>query len=78
MGSVKETFISQIRYPPAIRLPQGGVKWTWQTGRPAHIYVFAYHPVRDESGDHRDASQWQFYVVAANRLPASQSISLEK
>jgi hypothetical protein len=55
-----------------------GVKWTWQTGRPAHIYVFAYHPVRDESGDHRDASQWQFHVVAANRLPASQSISLEK
>jgi hypothetical protein len=53
-------------------------RWTPRTGRPAQIYVFAYHPVRDDSADHRDASQWQFHVAAANRLPPSQSISLEK
>jgi len=53
-------------------------KRTLRTGRPAHIYVFAYHPVTDDNADHRDASQWQFHVAAAHRLPASQSISLEK
>ncbi len=47
-------------------------------GRRAHIYVFAYHPVTADNADHRDASQWVFHVAAANRLPASQSISLEK
>jgi hypothetical protein len=33
----------------------------------------------DDSADHRDARQWQFHVVAANRLPAGgKSIGLQK
>jgi hypothetical protein len=55
-----------------------GSTWIPQPGRPAHIYVFAYHPIRDDTADHRDPSQWQFYVVPASRLPAGKRISLSK
>jgi len=34
----------------------------------AQIYIFAWH----EGEDQRAASQWQFYVVKADRLPAAQ------
>ena len=54
----------------------GGAEWKKERGRFAHIYVFAYHPVRDDSADHRDASQWLFYVIATNRLPARKEIGL--
>jgi len=57
---------------------EDGIKWIPKAGRPAHIYVFAYHPIMDDGADHRDASQWQFYVLAANRLPATKSIPLTK
>lgn len=40
-----------------------GAAWIPQIGRLAHIYVFAYHPIRDESADHRDPHQWCFYVL---------------
>ena len=46
--------------------------------RQSQIYILAYHPVTDDSADHRDPGQWQFYVVAANRLPATKTISLHK
>jgi hypothetical protein len=52
--------------------------WTPHAGRLAHSYVFAYHPVGDDSADHRDPSQWQFYVLPASRLPANKRISLSK
>ena len=45
-------------------------------GRNADIYVFAHHPVHDASADHREPSQWQFYVVAACRLPCTKQLSL--
>ena len=40
------------------------LKWTPETGRHAHIYVFA--------------RQWRFYVLATDRLPATKSISLAR
>jgi hypothetical protein len=49
-----------------------GAKFTEQAGRLAHIYVFAYHPIRDDSADHRDPNQWRFHVVPAMRLPRQQ------
>lgn len=53
-----------------------GAVWTARRGRLASIYVFAHHPVTDESADHRDARQWRFHVVPADRLPATKTISL--
>jgi hypothetical protein len=55
-----------------------GATWISQAGRLAHIYVFAYHPIRDDSADHRDPSQWQFYIVPTTRLPATKRIGLAK
>lgn len=50
----------------------------WVEGRRrfADIYVLAHHPVVSLEADHRDASQWQFYAIAENRLPQSRSIGL--
>lgn len=59
---------------------EGGI--TWQpnlTGaRLAHLYVFAFHPVTGDEADHRDPTQWQFYVVDSKRLAANKSISLPR
>jgi hypothetical protein len=45
--------------------------------RYAHIYVFAYHAVTDETADQCDPAQWLFYVVPTTRLPPEgKSISL--
>jgi hypothetical protein len=53
-----------------------GAKFVEQAGRLAHIYVFAYHPIRDDSADHRDPNQWRFHVVPATRLPPNKTIGL--
>ena len=55
-----------------------GAAWTPQLGRLAHIYVFAYHPIRDDSADHRDPSQWQFYVAPTKQLPLTKRIGLAR
>ena len=46
--------------------------------RPADLYVFAWHgETCKKIADHRDASQWQFFVVRETNLPPNQkSISL--
>jgi hypothetical protein len=49
-----------------------GNTWHALPGRPAHIYLFAYHPITDETADHRDCRQWLFYVVRAELLPPDQ------
>ena len=56
-----------------------GVTWlpAAEPKRHADIYVLAYHPVMDNSADHRDPHQWTFHVVATVRLPATKSISLK-
>lgn len=45
-------------------------------GRAANLYVFAYHDIRDHTADHRDPTQWEFYVVATRHLPETKRISL--
>jgi hypothetical protein len=55
---------------------ENGVSWVAQLGRCAQIYIFAYHPVADETADHRDPLQWQFHVVPARKLPSAQTIGL--
>ena len=47
-----------------------------EPGRAAQIYVFAFHPIQDDSADHRRPDQWQFYPVRTIDLPATQRIGL--
>lgn len=67
--------------PPSfsIRTPQ----YVWQgaevspaRGRPAHLYVFAWHDGASASADHRVPAQWQFFVVQSSLLPDQKSIGL--
>lgn len=46
-----------------------GTTWVDEPGRHAEIYVLAWHPVVDDTADHRDPSQWWFYVIDARDLP---------
>lgn len=50
--------------------------WVEEYGRAAHIYVFAHHPTFDDSADHRDPAQWQFYVLPTSALPDVKQIAL--
>lgn len=47
-----------------------------EPGRAAQIYIFAYHPVIDESADHRHPCQWNFYVTPTSSLPSTKSKGL--
>ena len=53
-----------------------GPTWVPGAGRKAHIYVFAHHPIPDETADHRDPAQWQFYTVGTEVLPLQKRIAL--
>lgn len=53
-----------------------GVQWFSQPGRNADIYVFGLHHIVDDTADHRDPSQWLFYVLAANALPPTQRLAV--
>ena len=53
-----------------------GAAWVEGVGRNADIYVFAYHPVADSTADHREPTQWQFYVVLEKALPAQKTLAL--
>lgn len=52
-------------------LKDGG-PWVTDPGRLADVYVFAWHGEADEQADHRDATQWRFFVVAERFLPNGQ------
>jgi len=51
-----------------------GASWIEEPGRHAQIYVFALHGVGDETADHCDPAQWEFFVVRASDLPQTQRI----
>lgn len=53
----------------------GKFGWVAKQGRHTHVYVFAHHPILSKKADHRDARQWQFYVVETSKLPDQKSIS---
>jgi len=55
-----------------------GAAWIEESGRHANLYLFADHPVTDESADHRDPAQWLFYVVGAAVLPDTKTVSLSR
>ena len=51
---------------------------TWKPGvaRNADIYLLCHHPIVSTEADHRDASQWRFFVVPEAVLPKQKRISL--
>ena len=52
---------------------QDGSRWVDSPGRPADLYVFAWHDERREGyADHRDSGQWLFFVVAERDLPSDR------
>lgn len=55
-----------------------GTDFIKELGRSADIYVFAFHPIADESADHRCPQQWRFFAVATDDLPGTQRISLKQ
>ena len=55
---------------------ENGVDWIEEPGRSSHLYVFAHHPICDETADHREPRQWRFYVVPTTRLPDTKRIGL--
>lgn len=50
-----------------------GNRWIAEPGRPADLYILAWHPIDDRDlADHREPAQWRFFVVPARQLPAGQ------
>ena len=48
-------------------------EWKDEPGRPADIYIFAWHPeARKDIADQRMPEQWVFYLIRATALPESQ------
>lgn len=55
-----------------------GAEWVPSPGRAAHLYLFCYHGGMDESADHRDPVQWEFFLVPTSELPTGKSIGIGK
>ena len=55
---------------------ESGTEWIAKAGRPAHLYVFAHHGIYGDDADHRDPSQWAFYVVPSQALPDVKKLGL--
>jgi len=53
-----------------------GSTWVSRPGRNADVYIFALHDTVDETADHREPDQWNFFVVAATNLPPVKRIGL--
>ncbi|MGE0849057.1 MAG: hypothetical protein AB7O44_05470 [Hyphomicrobiaceae bacterium] len=46
--------------------------------RLAELYVFAYHPLKDDTANHWDARQWRFHVWPEVDIPpGARSVSLD-
>jgi hypothetical protein len=58
---------------------EGGSKWVAERGRCAQTYVFAWNSRYGRDTDHRDPTQWEFYVLPTATLPETQkTISLSR
>lgn len=69
--------ISQPRFSIAHKTGEWvGPQWIEGRSRNAEMFIFGWHPCVDGTADHRDVSQWEFYVVAETQLPEQKSISL--
>ena len=58
---------------------KGGDFAPYCPGRPADVYIFAWHPIVDNQvADHRSAEQWNFFVVPERELPDQKTISINR
>ena len=58
---------------------KGGDYPHYLPGRPADLYVFAWHPIMDhEVADHRSAEQWRFFVIPERKLPDQKTVSINR
>ena len=56
---------------------KGGDFAPYDPGRPADVYVFAWHPIEDHQvADQRLPEQWRFIVVPEQQLPEQKTISI--
>ena len=55
---------------------ENGSNWVNSIGRLADAYIFAWHGDETDTADHRDAGQWEFFVVRSDRLPEQSYIGL--
>ena len=56
---------------------KGGNFAPYCPGRPADVYVFAWHPIADRRvADHRSPEQWSFFVLPEQQLPRQKTISI--
>ncbi|MGH7103448.1 MAG: hypothetical protein ACREFJ_13735 [Acetobacteraceae bacterium] len=55
-----------------------GAVWTKQVGRPAQIYVFAWHGLIGDAADHRNPDQWQFFILPGTALPPQKTLGLSR
>lgn len=82
--ALKQSWISLSQPKPSWDIrPRTGIwvdgnTWIPMPGRNADIYVFGIHDVMDASADHREPSQWKFFVLPTEVLPATQRLSLAK
>lgn len=80
--ALRQSWLSKNPSPPSWDIKPRTGEWkhgnTWvkDVGRKADIYVFGLHPEVGDGADHRDPSQWVFYVIAAGYLPKTQRLSL--
>lgn len=82
-SAFRQSWVTEPHIKIVRRFDIGARKYAWEgsvrsalSGRAAQVYVFAYHDVRDDTADHRDPKQWEFYVVPASLLPHAKSISI--
>lgn len=80
-SSVRQSWTSRQPSPGLfdIRARTGyfvGSEFVAEPGRNVEIYVFAHHPVADDTADHHDPLQWRFHVVPVSALPLTKTISL--
>lgn len=53
-----------------------GTAYVASNRRAADIYVLAYHGRADDSADHRDPYQWEFFVLRSASIPPVARIAL--
>jgi hypothetical protein len=80
-SAARQSWKAKRPYPGAFSVApvtgywRDGVDWVAAPGRHAELFVFAWHPVEDDSADHTDPSSWRFYVLSEHGLPAQKTIS---
>jgi hypothetical protein len=70
-----DSLLSKAKGSFSIREAKGHYEdniWKPTSGRLADIYVFAWHGEAGADSDHRNISQWHFFVAPSSDLPAGQ------